>query len=61
MARRAAAGNEKVRLQEIDAGHFDVYVGRVFEEVAAEQAKFFLEAFEAAAPVVEPAEAMPLL
>ena len=43
------------------SGHFDVYVGELFEEIAAEQAKFFLEAFEAPAPVTEPAEAMPLL
>ena len=49
------------RLSERDAGHFDVYVGALFEEVSAEQARFFAEALEAPAPVLEPAGALPLL
>ena len=61
VARRAIAGNEKVRIVERGLGHFDLYFGELFEEIAAEEAKFFLEAFEAPAPVTEPAEAMPLL
>jgi pimeloyl-ACP methyl ester carboxylesterase len=61
VARRAAAGNPRLRLVEKHAGHFDVYVGELFKEVAAEQAKFFLEAMEAPARVVEPTEALPLL
>lgn len=43
------------------AGHFDVYLGDLFDEVAGEQAKFFLETFEASVPVVEATEALPLL
>jgi hypothetical protein len=43
------------------AGHFDVYLGDLFDEVAGEQARFFLETFEAPAPVVEATEALPLL
>ena len=43
------------------AGHFDVYLGDLFGEVAGEQADFFLETFEARAPVVEATEALPLL
>ena len=43
------------------AGHFDVYLGDLFDEVAGEQAKFFLETFEAPMPVVEATEALPLL
>lgn len=42
-------------------GHFDVYVGELFQEVSAEQARFFAEALETPAPVLEPAEALPLL
>ena len=49
------------RLSERDAGHFDVYVGELFEEVSAEQARFFAEALQASAPVLEPAGALPLL
>ncbi len=43
------------------AGHFDVYLGSTFEEVAGEQARFFVETFEHPVPVVEATEAMPLL
>ena len=43
------------------AGHFDVYLGSTFEEVAGQQAKFFVETFEHPVPVVEATEAMPLL
>ena len=43
------------------AGHFDVYLGGTFDEVAGEQAKFFIETFEAPVPVVEATEALPLL
>lgn len=43
------------------AGHFDVYTGEMFQEVAQEQGKFFVEKFEAPVPVVEATEAMPLL
>ena len=43
------------------AGHFDVYLGNLFGEVAGEQADFFLENFEAQVPVVEATEALPLL
>lgn len=43
------------------AGHFDVYVGDLFGEVAGEQADFFLETFKAQVPVVEATEALPLL
>ena len=61
VARRATAANEKVRLVEKQAGHFDVYVGELFEEVAAEQSRFFLDPFEAPAPDMQTAEALPLL
>ena len=45
----------------VHAGHFDVYTGELFDEVAHEQGKFFVEKFEAPVPVVEATEAMPLL
>ncbi|CAL5229605.1 g12965 [Coccomyxa viridis] len=61
LARRAASLNPLVKLVEKDAGHFDVYLGSTFEEVAGEQAKFFVETFEHPVPVVEATEAMPLL
>ena len=43
------------------AGHFDVYLGSTFEEVAGEQAAFFVKTFKHPVPVVEATEAMPLL
>ena len=43
------------------AGHFDVYLGGTFDEVAGEQAKFFVQTFESPVPVVEATEALPLL
>jgi len=51
-----------VRAQELlCAGHFDVYLGGTFDEVAGEQAKFFVRTFESPVPVVEATEALPLL
>ncbi len=43
------------------AGHFDVYLGDLFEEVSTAQAQFLVENLGAVVPVHEPAEALPIL
>lgn len=43
------------------AGHFDVYLGPLFEEVSTMQATFFVETLGAQVPVHEAAGALPLV
>jgi hypothetical protein len=43
------------------AGHFEVYLGKLFEEVSTAEANFFVETLGAKVPVHEAAGAMPLV
>ena len=43
------------------AGHFDVYLGDLFDEVSVAHARFLVERLGATVPVHEPGEALPLL
>lgn len=43
------------------AGHFEVYLGDLFDQVSAAQARFFVEKLGATVPIHEPAEVLPLL
>ncbi|CAL8463633.1 g3167 [Coccomyxa elongata] len=61
VAHRAAELNSNIQLLEKDVGHFDVYLGDLFDEVSVAQARFLVEKLGAVVPVHEAAEALPLL